>query len=186
MDLNLKNNRVLVNLDNGGIYHHITKKLNTEGAIPFVVDEQNDCEKIHHKIKNLNTLINIKDNCKTISNIRFFQSFYDANSIADNFIIINIGTNKTLKMKASAYKNDLLSTGNNTDVLEQKNNVKSINIVYPDIPSNIKNNNTLYNTEEYTHSTIQQIVDSVAFLISNKENLTNDQVIFIDNGLHLL
>lgn len=185
MNLNLKNKGVFINMDNIGIHQHITKRLNTEGAVSYMKNKKQDYDNIRNKAIKINAFVNIKEKDTIESCEDFLQSFYKANCLADNFTIINIGTRNTLKIKNNSYKDDVLKIDQNSDTLEKKLNIKSFNIVYPDTTAITVTNKANFSTEKYFNSVNQQIVDSVAFCIAKKTTLKNGQIIFIDNGLHL-
>lgn len=187
MNLNLKNKGVVINIDNTGMYYRIAKRLNTEGADSFIKNKKQDHDHIYNGSIKINALVNIKENHKIEDDSDFLKPFHHANCLADNFTIINIGTKNTLGIKTNAYKNDNINLDKKADLLEQELNIKSINIVYPDttLIAGIDQSNIPTN-EAYYNSVNEQIVDSVAFFIAQKTVLKNGQIIFIDNGLHLL
>lgn len=188
MDLNLQNKGVILSAYTAGIGQQIKKTLNNEGATVIKNNNENSFEYIDHKAIKICALINLLENNNSGNYEDLLLSLYDSNRLANNFTIVNIGTQSSLGIKGDSYENEILNFGKNTKALEQRLKLKTIMIVHPEYDivnrKNKENGNTIC-LDNFTQATNDRIADTVAFIISEKSNLNNGQIIFIDKGTSL-
>lgn len=178
VDLNLKNKGIVLNVDSIGIYNQINQLLAVEGATTILNDNQDTYDRICYEGIKICSLVNVVEGNYRKGYEGFLQSLFQADLLTSDFTMINICLQGSIRDNDDFCMEDMLDVDHILKSLELSFCSKNISIILPEYKKNI--NKKVFLTE------VGKIVaESIAFIVSEKSNLNNGQIIFIDKGAHL-
>ncbi|WP_298288794.1 hypothetical protein [uncultured Lutibacter sp.] len=201
MDLNLQDKVVIITEDIYGVCNQIARTLKSERACPIIInannlsDLNNNIKKIYNiPSKNvvIDALINIVDDDKANKYKKLLQHFYQdfdlKNILSNNFSIINLGFHSSLKIIRDSYETEVIDFDKKDAAIECFFQFKKNTVIFPKFDNFIPTSElgrVKVKSNKDSDLTKSQVANTVAFLLKEKSKQILNQIIYVDNGLHL-